>query len=266
MRRLWHVTVVTEDQRNAFPTAEDRLRAVRRLVALHGDRLLWFCVSDTHDHELLEADEAEIPLLRRDLTRVLRGLTRLPFTLPHAKPVVERAHLESCLPYIVGNREHHGLVGDSLADPGSSLADLLGARLIDGFDRHRWEAHLPRLKPEELAARFGLPPLAPVSLEAVRAAGPANLVRMAAAAVAAPNLTGRRPEVVRARTAVVHLGLRAGIAKNELAWALGGRRQTVPERTTLAPEPALEAAILRFASLEAALASPRRTPIPRRGR
>jgi hypothetical protein len=118
MRRTWHLTAVSERQLNAFPTPAVRTAAVRSLIGHHGDRSLWFCVSDTHYHALIEAEEADLPMLLRDVRRVLNRVAKAPFERPRAKPVANRAHLESCFKYILANREHMAWLAIRSPTPG----------------------------------------------------------------------------------------------------------------------------------------------------
>ncbi len=224
---LFHITVLAEGARTVFPTQPERLGAVRRLAKHFGKRSLWFCVSDTHVHELIEAQAEEVPYILRNLQFVLDALSDVRFDRPKAKPVREQGHLENCWKYVVSNREKHGL-DSGLLDPGAGFVDVIGARVLPGFERERWKLHLPRWKIGDLLGRLGLPPDASrlATPEEVRAHGAIRLARSAAAAVGFPDLAKNIPPVVAARSAAIQLGLEAGLARADLAHAVQVVRQT----------------------------------------
>jgi hypothetical protein len=258
---LVHASVLSEGSRPIFPDLETRLAATRRIARHFGPFLLWFCLADTHWHGLIEIQPGRAGFVARDFALVLQALGTGPFQAPHLKPVESRAHLVSCFRYILGNREHHGLGGDSLADPGSCAPDLVGARRLAGFDPEAWRPHLPRLQPRELYEKAGLALAPPASDEAVRALGAARLVEAAAAAIGRTALVGNTPDVVAARVAVVKVGSATGYPNTELAWALSVRRQGIPERRHL-EAPALEDALRRRITFDAFLAArPARRPL-----
>jgi hypothetical protein len=227
---LAHLTVNTEGSLPGFPTEEDRLAVVRRFVEYADGAALWFSAADTHFHSVLEVEPARRGIVARDVRFLLSPLVRTPILAPHLKPIEGRGHLENTFPYVHGNRERHGLPGNPFADPGCSIADLVGARRLPGFDATRWKRYLPRLDLRVLLARVGLFEPVPATDEAVRSAGAAVLVGAAAAMIGVPVLAGKSRDVVAARVAVVRVGLAAGIPRSELAWALGVRRQGIPER------------------------------------
>ncbi|MBA2319851.1 MAG: hypothetical protein H0V89_01740 [Deltaproteobacteria bacterium] len=224
---LFHVTALAEGARTVFPTLPERLGAVRRLARHFGKRSLWFCLSDTHLHELIEAREEELPFILRDLKFVLDGLSDVQFDRPKVKPVREQSHLENCWKYVVSNREKHGL-DSGLLDPGAGFVDVVGARVLPGFDRDRWKVHLPRWKTADLLGRLRLPLDAtrPATPDEVRAHGSFRLARSAAAAVGFPDLSLNIPHAVAARSAAIQLGLEAGLARADLAHAVQVVRQT----------------------------------------
>ncbi|MBA2319957.1 MAG: hypothetical protein H0V89_02270 [Deltaproteobacteria bacterium] len=215
------------------------LRTVRRVARFFGPRTLWFCVADNHLHQVVEAEPAEVSLLRRNLDFVLRGLTGQRFDL-RFKPVEEQSHLLSCWPYVRGNREHHGL----LANEGSGIADIVGARLVPGFDPRRWERHIPRRTLAGMLEAVDFPGIEPMPKAEVRAHGSTALVRAAAGAIGWPEIESNLRVMVHARAAAIHIAGQAGIAAGEIRHALGISRSTA-HRLGTRRDPALEEGILR---------------------
>ena len=223
---LYHVTVLSEGAQTVFVEPADRLRAVRRLAEFLDRRCLWMCLADTHFHTVVEALPEKIGFLRRDLRAVLRTLAGAAFQAAHAKPITEQRHLEACWRYVVSNRERHGVAG-GIADDGSGLADVLGARRLAGFDITRWAAHLPRRTVGDLARDLGLLAgiVQPATSEEIRALGAIHLARVAAGAVGWPDLRGLADAQAAGRGAAMRLGLECGLDRMDLAFALGVGRQ-----------------------------------------
>jgi hypothetical protein len=261
--KLMHLTVRSDGSQAILGEVDARLEAVRRVTAHLGCSTLFFSVADTHWHSLNAVPVDRLGVVRRDLEAVFRHLDQGSFERPHFKPVENIGHLLSCFNYVLGNREKHDLPGDPHADPGSCAPDLLGARILPGFDPQAWRAHLPRFEPRDLFSRVGLRPVEQASNDVIRERGAVRLVEAAAAAVARPALRGNTPEVVAARVAVVRIGLNAGFAPSELAYALEVRRQGIPERRHLeAPE--LEVVVRKRVSFDLQLEGRKRAE-PRRG-
>jgi hypothetical protein len=81
----------------------------------------------------------------------------------------------------------------------SNLPDLLGLRRLGSYTRVNVRRHLPRVRRADLLALLGV-------TELLSARGPAEwMVEAALAASALPDLTGKSPEAVAARRAVVLL-------------------------------------------------------------
>jgi hypothetical protein len=198
------------------------LGAQRLIARLFGARTLWWGVSDTHAHYVVEATPVEVGRVRRDFDFVLAGLGDDEFQPSRARPIVEQGHLEACWNYVVANREKHGQPGDPVLDPGSGLVDVLGARQLPGFSRNTWQKHLPRRDVRWLLDRLGVrhDVLRPPSDAEIRTLGAGFLVAAAAAAIGWPSLDRNVREMVAARTAVMQMGLKALISRSELVAAL----------------------------------------------
>jgi hypothetical protein len=224
---LLHITAVAEGARPVFRDRRVVLATARRLSLYFGARTLWFCVVDSHVHDIVEGTEAESGRIRRDVAAMLAAVTGKPFDLVRAKPIVEQSHLLNCWPYVVDNAQRHGV--RQPVQEGSGLADVLGARRLPGFDRGCWQRHLPRVTVADLLAKLELPAgvAYPARAEDLRGRG-AVLIAMAAAAVAGvPDLSGRSAQVVAARAAAVEVCGLAGVGTPETAHALGVSRQAV---------------------------------------
>jgi hypothetical protein len=260
---LFHVSVLSQGARTVFPAGVDRLRAVRRLASHLGGRSLWFCLADTHLHEVVEASADEIPFVLRDLRFVLEGLAGDVFQVPHSKEIADQRHLENCWRYVVSNNQQHG-VNRGPIDDGSGLADVVGARWLPGFEADRWQRHLPRRSLGDLLRQLDIPPAAatPATREVVRAIGAVHLARLAAGAVGWPDLHGNSPAVAAARSAAMRLGLDAGLARSDLGYALDIARQTT-YAVAAREHPVLEAVVRRRISFEAAVSQTERPAVAR---
>lgn len=99
--------------------------------------------------------------------------------------------------------------------------DLVGARLLGGFTPLALREALPRLTREAVWGAVGLAPLDPAGDDRLAGLGVDGLVAAAQGAVGRPALTGKLPDVVRARRAVAALGRRFGIPPGRTADVLG---------------------------------------------
>jgi hypothetical protein len=226
---------------------------VRTLARAAGGDLALFSVVDDHVHLVLLADPPRLGRLTRTLVLGLRAVAVAPVESARVRPVESRAHLESLVPYVLGQLAHHGLPGHPALWTGSCFTDLVGARRLPGLTLRLAEA-LPRLARARVLDAAGLPGRLPdpASDQALRAGGPARLAAALTAAHAVPaDLAGNTSAVVTARRAFAQLGRACGMAPADVAWTLGvtpraARRLLAPP----APEPLLHAARLRHALAE----------------
>jgi len=256
---LWHWMVRTADGLPIFVDRAMRLRAIRHLARYLGARTLWFGFSDNHVHFVIEADPGKIRRIGRDLVGILRRLSARTFQPPFAQPIENQRHLLNCWPYVVANLDRHGVPGNALLDDGSGLADVIGARILPGFDPTTWAKFLPRRGIADKLVELKLPANAgdTAPIELVRELGAVALARAAAACVGWVDLTSDAPLVVHARAAVVDLGFSAGVARAEIGHALAQTRSSL-WRLNRRPVTALRETILRRISFEDAASSRQR--------
>jgi hypothetical protein len=191
----------------------DRLRAVRAIARVGGRRVLLFCVVDDHVHVVVHADRPDAGRLGRGLRMALRAISpEADIEAAFVRPVSSRAHLEHLAhDYIVKNPVKHGVSSTPALWSGSCFADLVGARLLPGFDPSAIVAWLPRFRPSQLYAAVGVDPHLDLSVHRdLRTVSPATLAAAAAASIAATDLSGRDPLAVAARRTGARLALDAG--------------------------------------------------------
>ena len=202
----------------------DQLRAlVRALTRSCQGRLLMFSLVDDHAHLLPRTNHPG--LLGRELVRAARGVVPgLQLQAPHVAPVESRAHLLRLVDYLLDQPRKHGLAAHPALWEGSCFQDLLGARLLPGFDRTALVAELPRLRLGQLFPRVGLRPelIAPAGPELLLAAGVGRILELAAGVFALPlPLEGHARPQVEARALAAQMALRAGFRPGGIAPLLG---------------------------------------------
>ena len=255
---LFHLNWTADGRRTFFPEEADTRRAVRTLVRVCGPRAVLYNAVDDHLHLVAQVGEGELGRLTQAVLLALRALTEVPFAPVHVKPVTDRDHLKTLVRYVLQQGPHHGLPTHPALAAGSCFADLVGARILPGFEQ-RLPRLLPRLQPSDIYAAASLPlarPPLPADDDALAQAGAARLLAACAAAVAAPpGLAGREPWVVDARAAFVQLAQAAGLPTRVVA-----RIGELPQRTVQSlvhrtvPSSLLDAGRLRIA-LEDAVAT-----------
>jgi hypothetical protein len=219
-----HYTQSTRSRRPLARDERERRALLRALTRRGGPRLLLFNLVDDHLHQVLSGRRVKV--LARDLRRAI-GAARPDLELdpPHVKPVSTRSYLRWLVEYLLDQPRKHDLAGVHPALwTGSCFQDLIGLRLLPGFDPARIRAELPRLRQRHLFPHVGLTPslLAPADDDALHRAGAARIVRLAAATCAVgPELKGRSRPVVEARALAVNLAARVGLATREVAGYLG---------------------------------------------
>ena len=140
----WHLTVAAEERHVLFDGSEQLSDAAARLAAMFPAHTLFFCAVDDHLHLVLRGTRREAGQAARCVRRWLRatGRTVAPCRV---RPISSRSHLERSLPYVLRQSDHHGLQGapHPALWPGSTFLDLVGARLLKGFQPQNLARALP---------------------------------------------------------------------------------------------------------------------------
>ena len=265
---LWHLNWTADGRRTFFPEEGDCRRAVRTLVRVCGRRAVLYNVADDHLHLVAQSGEGELGVLTRSVLLALRPLTEVPFAPVYVKQVVDRSHLMTLVDYVLRQGPHHGLATHPALASGSCFPDLVGARLLPGFEQ-RLTGLLPRFSMHGVFAKAGLhleQPLSPAGDGALALAGAARLLAASAAAVAAPpGLCGREPWLVDGRAAFVRLAQAAGLPTRVISQVGGLPLRSVQRLAHREIDPRLlSAARLRIALEDAVQRQPpaAREPAP----
>lgn len=247
-----HLTISVRGRRTLARTEAERRLAIHAVVATGRARLLLFCLVDDHLHALLRGER--IGLLARDIRATLARLRKdLELKPPHLDPVTTRAHTTNVLYYLLGQPARHGLSVHPALHGGSCFLDLVGARLLPGFDPTGIRSELPRLQLRELFRVVGLQPvpLVPATDAALLPLGVAGLARLAATVFAVdPEFGGRAATTTRARALAATTARRMGLRLCELADPLRVTRQAASLLARRPVDPRAELALRRLATLE----------------
>jgi hypothetical protein len=226
-----HITIPVRGRRALTRDETERRTLVRTLAATGGPRLLLFGLVDDHFHAAARTNRPGY--LARDLRKVLRNRRPdLELKPSHLEPVGTRSYLRWLVDYILRQPAKHGLFVHPALWTGSCFQDLVGARLLPGYDPRGLLEELPRFRLRQAYEIVGLSPvkLAPVDDEALRRAGAARLVELAAGVYAVgPELKGggRAREIIEARALAARAGYTAGLPTSEMARYLGLQARTI---------------------------------------
>ncbi len=230
----FHITLASAGRITLFPEPAELLDAVRVLARVAGPRLLLFSVVDDHLHVVLQSEPESTRHAASGLSRALRAAGAPPLARAHVRPVDGRSHLETLVGYLVRQPVKHGLIAPVATWAGTCAPDLLGARLLPGFDPTAIARALPRVDvPAQVRRVLGVGPLEEVYADHREA-------WLAAHAAAAVMPGDRSPRGVAARVVWTKFSYFANglVAERTYRWL---RSQTV--------DPALLAATRRTLAL-----------------
>lgn len=151
---------------------------------------------------------------------------------------------------------HHQLPAHPATWAGSCFSDLVGARVIPGFDATAIEALLPRLRQDVILRHVGIAAeeVRPASEEALRSTPPGALLLAACAALALPpRPRGRAAGAVQARRTVAVLGRAAGFSARQIADTLEMSASQVRRLSLSSLPPRIEQATRRQVTLRSAV-------------
>jgi hypothetical protein len=219
------------------------IRTVARVVLTCGwdAGLLAFGLADTHLHALVLADRTAVGRFAQRVGVSLKRRLGLAvcFAPTHVVPVADQRHLANAFGYVLRQDDRHGLGRDPLRE-GTSLLDLLGARVPGAWMAARVRQVLPRIGRAELVGQ--LP--SGEALDGPVVEDPASLLAESAASAALlPSLSGRSLAVVEARRAAIAVGRRASLGTSALARCLDISTATVRRLRDRSPDDRLVAAI-----------------------
>lgn len=222
--QLVHVTIASLNRSSLFPSLALRRRALHCIARVAGSAVVLFCIVDDHLHMVLLVPDGLAATVARNIAFALSAFVPVDIASPYIKPVTGRAHMQWLLRYLLTQARHHGI--DLPADrfEGSCFWDLVGARVIPGFQLRTLLAQaLPRCTDDDILGVIELPAerVAVANLSQVRDIGATALVAACQRATASVQPTGRARPDVRARAAAIRLGHAAGLSNADLARALG---------------------------------------------
>lgn len=199
----FHVMFRLLDRRPLATTAA-ALREIACVMLRIGEQngLLAFGVADDHLHAMVVIGRVAAGTFARSVENALHHRLRLGVRFEPARiiPLRDQGHASSTFHYVQRQDERHAIHRDPFRE-GTSLPDLLGARVIDSGSTivGRVRANLQRVTRDDLLAHFprGVFDERPIALD--------GLADAAAAALALPDLSGRGPDVSKARLAAVHV-------------------------------------------------------------
>jgi hypothetical protein len=237
----WHLMLRLADDRVIAREASDLRLGARAVLAIgRTSGLLSFGFADTHLHVLLTCDRSTAGRFAQRLGISLRRRLTLgaPFVPTRFRPIEGQHHLRNAFIYVLRQDTRHEIGRDPFCD-GTALPDLLGARWLDPTLSGRVRAWLPRLRRAQLLelmplgeARAATDPVPPGPL----------LADAAAAAIGLPDLRGKRPDVVAARCAALHLA-RERLPAGEARALLGIGKATCTRLSRRPSDPGLSRAI-----------------------
>lgn len=228
--KIWHCTFGSQGRFPLFRDDADRLEAIRRIVRIAGKEMALFSLVDEHAHLLIVGTRERTRRLRQAIRQSLEPLTDSPIVSSWVEPVVDRKHMFRQIRYFFLQVIHHEVLD---AQPalwhGSCFLDLVEARYIEGLEL-QIEVIIPRKTAKGVAcSAVGLPGTGvdPLGRAAVREMGSRRIVEASFAAVAStPNLKGQSRIACLARRVAAHMGHIVGLAKEEMIWVLGVKRQS----------------------------------------
>ena len=178
--------------------------------------------------------------LARDLSRVLACASGREIKAPSIERIDSRAYAWNVLRYLLRQPTKHGISVPAAQWTGCGFQDLVGARLLAGFDPRAIEQAVGGFDPLDLYECVGLDRtvLEPADDRALRRAGIARLAELAAGVFCLPSgLDGRSRLHVRARRLAVAAVEAAGSSLEDLARELGVTPRTLRRLSRLPMNP-----------------------------
>lgn len=239
----WHLTLATEGRRPLATDRETEVRLLRRLGAIAGPTLLLFHLVDDHAHVVLETDRGDAGRRARRIRQAWQHARGASLEPTHFRPVEDRAHLLGLVEYVLRQNVRHGVVEHPAVASGSCFWDLVGLRVLPGFQPGALRIALPRLSDARIWGSVGLvgPPARLEAQALVGGLGLDGLLDVSGDALACEPL-GRSREAVLARAVAARLAAPAGFRPEAAARVFGrGERSTRRLLEMPVPETAVNA-------------------------
>ena len=183
------------------PTEAERRLLARTVLTVGRDfPIVAFRWGDTHGHMAVAADEIVAAEGARRIESALKQRLELPvsFARVEVTPIRDVWHMKNVVRYIFTQDERHGFDNDPRHEA-SSLPDALGLRTLGANTALKLKEQQPRLRRADL-------------LDMVHMADPDGPVRWdgdwcdaVAAAICRADGSGKHPDALEARSALVHL-------------------------------------------------------------
>lgn len=168
----WHLTIASVGRNTLFVDPTSLTRGDRTLARVAGHHLLLFAIVDDHLHLVLHCDRLQAAHTASAVSRALRKCGAPPLAPVFVREVEGRRHLENLVGYCIRQPAKHGIPGHPATYIGSCAPDLLGLRVLPGFDPRRIAAVLPRCDVRAFAASAAGPaPRTPASWSTAEAVG-----------------------------------------------------------------------------------------------
>jgi hypothetical protein len=226
---LHHLTIAVRGRQALARDETERRALVRDLARIAAGRLMVFNLVDDHFHGVPRGERPGV--LADSLRRVLRARRPdLELKRSHLEPVGTRSYARWLIDYVLGQSARHGLGVPTALWTGSCFQDLVGARLLPGFDARPLRAELPRLVQGDLLEAVGLDlaPLGDADDEALARAGAARIVDLALGVhCVGPVLTDRSASAVRACALAARVARLVKTPLSEIARFLGRSLRSV---------------------------------------
>lgn len=265
--KIAHVVIASRSRRALARDESERRALVRALARVTAGRLLLFNLVDDHLHAVVRAPW---PGRMGDVIhRVLRARRPdLKLKRPHVEPVGDQDHLLTLVKYVIRQTARHQLgaaSGPAMALwTGSCVQDLLGVRVLPGFDAAPLRSELPRLGQRHLVELVGLPVVRidPADDLELARLGPASIVELAAAVWAVgPELRDKSPPSVAARALALRVASLVGIPLRATAGLLGVGVRAAEKLARRDVSPRALTALRRRLTLEQRIAEARRPAV-----
>lgn len=210
----WHLTIASRDRDHLWADERELLRLVQHLTQLGGPSLVAFCIVDDHLHSFHVGPRRRVGAVASGMSQTIATATEPAFI----KEVRGRSYRNWLLRYILTQVLKHRLPGPPALWSGSSFLDLVGARLLPGFDRTVVTHVLPRTRVDFIFQELGLTaePILPGDELCDTTVHELTMAAMATLGVNSA-MSGKAAQLVAARRLAAWAARAHGLSATELA-------------------------------------------------